>query len=93
MTVSTVPISRATLTEAARMFLNDVAEVAGYGADINGKLRGISGYVRRRPILTVPDPWFFAGLIALESTKICDLFPPREAAILLRHICHGSRHR
>src|SRR5579871_622533 len=68
------------------MFLNDVAEVAGYGAQLNGNLRGISGYVVRRPILTVPDPWFFAGLIALEATKICDLFPPREAAILLRHI-------
>ncbi|TAL02437.1 MAG: hypothetical protein EPO08_07050 [Rhodospirillaceae bacterium] len=86
MASSTVTTSRATLTKAAQMFLHDVAEVAGYGAHIHGNLRRVSNYVMRRPILTVPDPWFFAGLIALEAAKICDLFPPREAAVLLRQI-------
>src|SRR5437868_225144 len=78
--------SRATLNEAVEDFLNDIAEVAGYGAGRHGAVRPISAYVVRRPILTIPDPWFFAGLIALEATKICDLFAPKEAAILLRRI-------
>jgi hypothetical protein len=79
-------LSRATLQEAARTFLNDMAEVAGYGADRHGPMRKMSAYVMNRPILTVPDPWFFAGMVALEATKICDLFKPREADILMREI-------
>lgn len=79
-------LSRATLREAARTFLNDMAEVSGYGADRHGPMRKVSDYVMSRPILTVPDPWFFAGMVALECTKICDLFPTREADILMREI-------
>jgi len=80
-----MPASRATLLEAIDMFLSDIAEVAGYAPE-RDEMRDVSAYVLRRPILTVPDPWFFAGLIALESSKICDLFQPPEAAILLREI-------
>jgi hypothetical protein len=81
-----VPYTRATLNDAADHFLNDVAEVAGYGTGRLSTKGYISSYVVRRPILTVPDPWFYAGLVALESTKICHLFTPRDAAILLRRI-------
>jgi hypothetical protein len=83
-------LSRITLKEAARAFLNDMAEVAGYGADRHGPMRKVSAYVMNRPILTVPDPWFFAGMVALEATKICDLFQPREADVLMREILNGS---
>jgi hypothetical protein len=83
-------LSRATLQQAARTFLDDMAEVAGYGADRHGPMRKVSEYVMNRPILTVPDPWFFAGMVALEATKICDLFQPREADILMRAILDES---
>ena len=40
----------------------------------------------RKPILTSPDPWFYAGLVALEAAKISDLFPRKEAGALLREL-------
>ena len=70
---------------AVRWFLSDVAEVAGYAAKRDPD-EDMSSYVARRPVLTVRDPWFFAALVALESTKICDLFEPEEAGALMREI-------
>ena len=61
-----------------------MAIVAGF--DVPEDEAEISCYVAERPILTVPDPWFYAGLVALEATKICGLFPPGEIEILLRRI-------
>ncbi len=40
----------------------------------------------RMPLLTTPDPWFFAGLVALEATKVSDLFTKKEAGALLNEI-------
>jgi hypothetical protein len=69
--------------EAVAWFLRDMAQVAGYMLDGTTKL---SLYATYRPILTAPDPWYFAGVVALESCKICDLFPADEADEVLREI-------
>lgn len=72
--------------EAADWFLTDMAEVSGYAvADwTEGKL--LSAYATYRPILTAPDPWYFAGIVALEGSKICDLFPREHADEVLREV-------
>ena len=69
---------------AVRWFLNDLAAVSGFAVDHGG--RPVSAYVMRKPILTSPDPWFFAGLVALEAAKIVDLFPKKEAGALLKEV-------
>ncbi|MBY0508729.1 MAG: hypothetical protein K2P94_01130 [Rhodospirillaceae bacterium] len=72
--------------EAADWFLTDMAEVSGYAvADwTDGKL--LSAYATFRPILTAPDPWYFAGIVALEGCKICDLFPREYSDEVLREV-------
>jgi hypothetical protein len=93
VTAAATPFSRASLIEAVGLFLSDAATVAGFdvwnanaNADPDAPPRPISAYVMERPILTEPDPWFYAGLIALECVKVMDLFTPKEAATVLRRI-------
>jgi len=83
------PFSRASLIEAVGLFLSDAATVSGFETwdpDPDAPPRPISAYVMERPILTEPDPWFYAGLIALECAKVMDMFTPKEAAIILRQV-------
>jgi len=72
--------------DAVAWFLSDMAEVSGYMNDALSKGRKLSVYATYRPILTAPDPWYFAGVVALEACKICDLFPPDEANEVLREV-------
>jgi hypothetical protein len=69
--------------EAAHWFIGDLLEVSGF---VRGHMRHRSGYSHYRPVLTKPDPWYFAGLVALEACKIMDLFPPDKADALLREV-------
>lgn len=34
----------------------------------------------------MPDPWYFAGVVALETSKICDLYTTKNADEILREI-------
>ncbi|MGE3333033.1 MAG: hypothetical protein AB7I36_05275 [Rhodospirillaceae bacterium] len=90
------PAARTFLTaeDAASWFVSDLMEVSGF---IRASMRHRSGYSHYRPILTKPDPWYFAGLVALEASKIIDLFPPAKADALLREVlvqadAAGARH-
>jgi len=69
--------------EAAHWFVGDLLEVSGF---VRPHMRHRSGYSFYRPVLTKPDPWYFAGLVALEGCKIVDLFPPEKADALLREV-------
>lgn len=72
--------------DAVAWFLRDMADVSGYlGAD-NGVRSPLAGYALYRPVLTAPDPWYFAGIVALESCKFCDLFPTEQADEVLREV-------
>lgn len=80
--------------EAAHWFVGDLLEVSGF---VRPHMRHRSGYSHYRPVLTKPDPWYFAGLVALEACKIMDLFPPEKADALLREVlaqadAAGKRH-
>jgi hypothetical protein len=70
---------------AAAWFLHDMAEVAGYPVT-DWAAGGLSPYARYRPVLTASDPWYLAGVVALEACKICDLFPTEEARELMREV-------
>ncbi|MCA0200370.1 MAG: hypothetical protein LCH56_05975 [Proteobacteria bacterium] len=90
------PAARTFLTaeDAASWFVSDLMEVSGF---VRASMRHRSGYSHYRPILTKPDPWYFAGLVALEASKIIDLFPPAKADALLREVlvqadAAGARH-
>jgi hypothetical protein len=72
--------------EAAARFLRDMAEVSGYAVSAWARGQHLSPYATYRPILTAPDPWYFAGIVALEATKICDLFPAEEADETVREV-------
>jgi hypothetical protein len=72
--------------EASFCFLRDVAEVSGYRLRHGKHGQLLSGYSSYRPMLTAPDPWYFAALVALETCKICDLFPSKQSEPLLRTI-------
>ncbi len=83
-----------TAEDAASWFVSDLMEVSGF---VRASMRHRSGYSHYRPILTKPDPWYFAGLVALEASKIIDLFPPAKADALLREVlaqadAAGARH-
>jgi hypothetical protein len=83
-----------TAEDAATWFVSDLMEVSGF---VRASMRHRSGYAHYRPILTKPDPWYFAGLVALEACKIIDLFPPAKADALLREVlvqadAAGARH-
>ncbi len=69
--------------EAAHWFVGDLLEVSGF---VRPHMRHRSGYSHYRPILTKPDPWYFAGLVALEACKIIDLFPAAKADAILREV-------
>jgi hypothetical protein len=69
--------------EAAHWFVGDLLEVSGF---VRPHMRHRSGYSHYRPVLTKPDPWYFAGLVALEACKIIDLFPAEKADALLREV-------
>jgi hypothetical protein len=71
--------------DAVAWFLRDMADVSGYLGD-NGVRSPLAGYALFRPVLTAPDPWYFAGIVALESCKICDLFPTEQADEILREV-------
>lgn len=75
--------------EAAARFLRDMAEVSGYAVAAWSPGQHLSPYATYRPILTAPDPWYFAGIVALESAKICDLFPAEQADEVLREVFEG----
>lgn len=79
------PITRTFMypEEAAHWFVGDLLEVSGFARP---HMRHRSGYAHYRPVLTKPDPWYFAGLVALEACKIMDLFPPHKADALLREV-------
>ncbi|MGE3477192.1 MAG: hypothetical protein AB7H70_15425 [Rhodospirillaceae bacterium] len=90
------PAARTFLTaeDAAAWFVGDLMEVSGF---VRASMRHRSGYSHYRPILTKPDPWYFAGLVALEASKIVDLFPPGKADAILREVlaqadAAGARH-
>ena len=73
--------------EAVAWFLGDMAEVSGYALTEDwSKGKRLSAYATYRPILTAPDPWYFAAVVALESCKICDLFPSDQANEILREV-------
>ncbi len=69
--------------EAAHWFVGDLLEVSGF---VRPHMRHRSGYSHYRPVLTKPDPWYFAGLVALEAYKIIDLFPAQKADALSREV-------
>jgi len=69
--------------EAAHWFVGDLLEVSGF---VRPHMRHRSGYSHYRPVLTKPDPWYFAGLVALEGCKIIDLFPAEKADAVLREV-------
>ena len=76
-----------TAKKAVMWFLADMAEVSGFA--ISGFKRSEemhSMYPDYRPMLTSPDPWYYAGTVALEASKICDLFPPDESDSALREV-------
>ena len=80
--------------DAAAWFIGDLMEVSGY---VRPSMRHRSGYAHYRPLLTAPDPWYFAGLVALEACKIVDLFAQEKADALLREVlvqadAAGARH-
>jgi hypothetical protein len=90
------PSARTVLTveDAASWFVSDLMEVPGF---VRASRRHRSGYSHYRPILTKPDPWYFAGLVALEGCKIIDLFPQEKADAILREVlvqadAAGARH-
>lgn len=73
--------------EAARWFLRDMALAAGYATDpIPGADPVLAGYASYRPLLTAADPWYFAGVLALEACKVVDYYRPEFSNEVMRHI-------
>ncbi len=70
--------------EAVAWFLRDMADVSGYIGVENGVRSPLAAYALFRPVLTEPDPWYFAGVVALEAAKICDVFETEQADEILR---------
>ena len=72
---------------AVSWFLHDMAQASGYAiAKPPSAGRRLSGYAMFRPMLTQPDPWYFAGIVALEACKVCDLFSSEVASEVMREI-------
>ena len=71
---------------AVAWFLSDMAETSGYAVATWTNGRMLSMYAEHRPLLTAPDPWYYAGIVALEACKIMDLFEKREADELMREV-------
>ena len=73
--------------DAARWFLRDMAQASGYYIDAEPNHDAtLAGYSVYRPLLTAPDPWYFAGVIALEGCKVIDFYPKMFADEVMRHI-------
>jgi hypothetical protein len=72
--------------DAAAWFLRDMADVSGYLGQDSGVRSPLAAYSMYRPVLTAPDPWYFAGIVALEACKVCDLFPTEQANEVLREV-------
>ena len=73
--------------DAARWFLRDMALAAGYSTDpVPGADPVLAGYASYRPLLTAADPWYFAGILALESCKVVDYYRPEFSNEVMRHI-------
>ncbi len=73
--------------DAARWFLRDMALAAGYPVDpVPGADPMLAGYAAYRPLLTAADPWYFAGVIALEACKVVDFYRPEFSNEVMRHI-------
>ena len=74
--------------DAARWFLRDMASSSGYIIDpIPGSDPLLAAYGSYRPLLTAPDPWYFAGVLALEVCKVIDFYPPAFSDEVMRHVC------
>jgi hypothetical protein len=71
---------------AIAWFLHDMAEASGYAVREWTEGRILSQYAEHRPMLTAPDPWYYAGVVALESCKIIDLFERDVAEELMRQM-------
>ena len=71
---------------AVAWFLSDMAETSGYAVATWTNGRMLSMYAEHRPLLTAPDPWYYAGVVALEACKIMDLFEKDEANELMREV-------
>lgn len=71
---------------AADWFLHDMAEVSGFILSGFKNMSPLSVYASYRPILTKPDPWYFAGVVALEASAITEIFTTVGADDILREI-------
>jgi hypothetical protein len=71
---------------AVDWFLHDMAEVSGYVLSGFKQLQALSVYATYRPMLTKPDPWYFAGVVAMEASPIIAVYPKDIADELLREI-------
>ena len=71
---------------AVAWFLSDMAETSGYAVATWTNGRMLSMYAEYRPMLTAPDPLYYAGIVALEACKIVDLFEKAEANELMREV-------
>lgn len=73
--------------DAARWFLRDMALAAGYPVpEIPGADPVLAGYASYRPLLTAADPWYFAGVLALEACKVVDYYRSEYSNEVMRHI-------
>ncbi|MBL8628815.1 MAG: hypothetical protein JNM81_04245 [Rhodospirillaceae bacterium] len=71
---------------AAKWFLHDMAEVSGFLSLGFQNMSPLSVYASYRPILTQPDPWYYAGVVALEVSAVTDLFMKDGADDILRAV-------
>lgn len=71
---------------AAKWFLHDMAEVSGFVLSGFQSMSPLSVYASYRPILTKPDPWYYAGVVALEVSAVTDLFTKDGADDILRGV-------
>jgi hypothetical protein len=71
---------------AVQWFLLDMAEVSGFMHTGFKNMSPLSVYGSYRPILTQPDPWYFAGVVALEVSAVTDLFRPEGADDIMREV-------
>jgi|GEM_PF-2210333 len=71
---------------AVEWFLLDMAEVSGFMRSGFKNLSPLSVYGSYRPILTQPDPWYFAGVVALEVSAVTDLYRAEGADDIMREV-------
>ena len=71
---------------AAKWFLHDMAEVSGFLSLGIQNMSPLSVYASYRPILTKPDPWYYAGVVALELSAVTDLYTKDGADEIMRAV-------